>query len=200
MSAADGAQIALAALGVLIAAVAAFFAWRGWLSNRRVVHLRFDVDRDESDPARTWGLRVIARCRGAAVWVGGLSIESKRSGMMARGTSPAGPTAHGITLSEGSELSWFVSLSEFLTHERWGTTKACWIDARDRRHCTKIPDDVRARLLSPDPGAWSRTPTVARFRAEVVPKAPALTRKSGSYVGDRGSIPAADGESITLAW
>jgi hypothetical protein len=50
-------DVGLTALGVAVGGVAAFFAWRGWVSSRRIVRLDFRVETDPRVSDRgAWGL------------------------------------------------------------------------------------------------------------------------------------------------
>jgi hypothetical protein len=153
MSDADIAQLVVGVLGVLAGAVAAFFAWRAWEGSRRIVQLRLAVERDHERAGGQWGVVVTARCRRGSAWIGGLSLQGRRAGLAVRGRSPVADSVHGVTLTEGTELSAFWPQAEFRSVDVDRDARACWHDAEERHHCTAIPKDVRRRLWSDDPGS-----------------------------------------------
>lgn len=151
----EGWQLAVGIGGLILAGLAAFFAWRGWERGR----VRWDmdtnlvrsrVDSGEMQRPDALFLTVEVRCRRSRVHIERVVLRRNRGSVPLKATDsfPGLGAPATVEIGHGTHDR-FLSDRIAAHHREHGPIRqVCWVDAEDKAHCTPMPKDKLAELLA----------------------------------------------------
>jgi hypothetical protein len=151
----DGWQLAVGVGGLVLAGLAAFFAWRDWERGRNQWELAISLNRgaihDEEMP-RPDALFIVVevRCRRNSLRVERVIIRHDKRSEPLRATHSFPQLSAPMTVEAGHSTHDRFLSDRVANHNRehGPIRQVCWVDAEDKAHCEQMPGETLAELLA----------------------------------------------------
>lgn len=151
----DGWQLAVGIGGLILAGLAAFFAWRGWERGRVQWDMDLSLNRsrvESGEMQRPDALFLIVqvRCRRNRLHVERVVLRRNRRSVPLKATDSLPGLAAPATVETGHGTHDRFLSDRIAVHQRehGPIRQVCWVDAEDKTHCMPMPKDKLAELLA----------------------------------------------------